>query len=176
MYLDKNEELEVRRIIQEKTGHLYNLEATPAEATAYRFAKLDKKEFPDILTAGKDEPYYTNSTQLPVGHTEDLFEALNLQDHLQTKYTGGTVFHAFLGEKIDDFNVTKSIIKNVFENYNLPYLSITPTFSICEDHGYLAGEQTSCPTCGNETEIWTRVVGFYRPVKNFNKGKQEEYK
>lgn len=160
----------------QKDGDLYNLEATPAEATAYRFAKLDKKEFPDILTAGKDEPYYTNSTQLPVGHTEDLFEALNLQDHLQTKYTGGTVFHAFLGEKIDDFNVTKSIIKNVFENYNLPYLSITPTFSICEDHGYLAGEQTSCPTCGNETEIWTRVVGFYRPVKNFNKGKQEEYK
>ncbi len=160
----------------QKEGDLYNLEATPAEGTAYRLAKLDKKAYPDIITAGKDEPYYTNSSQLPVGYTDDLFDALNLQDTFQKKYTGGTVFHAFLGEKIDDYNVTKNLIKNIFENYNLPYLSITPTFSICEEHGYLNGEQVSCPKCGNETEVWTRVVGFYRPTRSFNKGKQEEYK
>jgi len=160
----------------QKEGDLYNLEATPAEGTAYRLAKLDKKAYPDIITAGKDEPYYTNSSQLPVGYTDDLFDALNLQDTFQKKYTGGTVFHAFLGEKIDDYNVTKNLIKNIFENYNLPYLSITPTFSICEEHGYLNGEQASCPKCGNETEVWTRVVGFYRPTRSFNKGKQEEYK
>ena len=160
----------------QKDGDLYNLEATPAEGTAYRLAKLDKKMYPDIITAGKDEPYYTNSSQLPVGYTTDLFKALNLQDSFQTKYTGGTVFHAFLGEKIDDYNVTKNLIKNIFENYNLPYLSITPTFSICDDHGYLNGEQKTCPQCGSETEVWTRVVGFYRPTRSFNKGKQEEYK
>ncbi len=162
-------------VVFQKDGDLYNLEATPAEGTAYRLAKLDKKRYPNILTAGKDEPYYTNSTQLPVGYTNDLFDALNLQDSFQTKYTGGTVFHAFLGEKIDDYNVTKNLIKNVFENYNLPYLSITPTFSICEEHGYLNGEQVNCPNCGADTEVWTRVVGFYRPTRSFNKGKQEEY-
>lgn len=160
----------------QEDGSLYNLEATPAEGTAYRLARLDRKLYPDILTAGKDEPYYTNSTQLPVGLTDDLFEALNLQDELQTKYTGGTVFHAFLGEKIEDYNVTKKLIKTIFTKYSLPYFSITPTFSICEEHGYLDGEQFTCPDCGKDTEVWTRVVGFYRPVKNFNKGKDEEYK
>lgn len=160
----------------QKEGNLYNLEATPAEGTAYRLAKCDRKLYPDIITAGNDEVYYTNSTQLPVGHTSDLFEALNLQDDLQTKYTGGTVFHAFLGEKIDNFEVTKKLIKNTFENYSLPYFSITPTFSVCEEHGYLSGEVEKCPKCGRETEIWTRVVGFYRPVKSFNPGKKEEYK
>lgn len=160
----------------QKDGDLYNLEATPAEGTAYRLARADKKRYPDILTAGKDEPYYTNSSQLPVGHTTDLFDALNLQDSLQTKYTGGTVFHAFLGENIEDFEVTKKLIRNTFENYSLPYLSITPTFSICEEHGYISGEHFKCPKCGNDAEVWTRVVGFYRPVQNFNQGKQEEYK
>jgi ribonucleoside-triphosphate reductase len=157
-------------------GDLYNLEATPAEGTAYRLARLDKKEFPDIITAGDKEPYYTNSSQLPVGYTDDLFEALRLQDSLQSKYTGGTVLHAFLGEKISDVNTTKNLIKNVFENYQLPYLSITPTYSICNEHGYLDGEQFKCPICGADTEVWTRVVGYYRPVQNFNRGKKEEYK
>ncbi|HHX93559.1 MAG TPA: ribonucleoside triphosphate reductase, partial [Tenericutes bacterium] len=168
----------MRKVITEyqKDGDLYNLEATPAESTAYRLAKKDKEKYPDIITAGDKEPYYTNSSQLPVGYTDDLFEALNLQDSLQAKYTGGTVFHAYLGEKIDDYLVTKNIIKNIFRNYTLPYFSITPTFSICKDHGYLNGEQFKCPECGSETEVWTRVVGFYRPVQNFNKGKQEEYK
>lgn len=168
----------MRKVITEyqKDGDLYNLEATPAESTAYRLAKKDIEKYPDIITAGDKEPYYTNSSQLPVGYTDDLFEALNLQDSLQAKYTGGTVFHAYLGEKIDDYLVTKNIIKNIFRNYTLPYFSITPTFSICKDHGYLNGEQFKCPECGSETEVWTRVVGFYRPVQNFNKGKQEEYK
>lgn len=157
-------------------GDLYNLEATPAEGTAYRLARLDKKEFPDIITAGDKEPYYTNSSQLPVGYTDDLFEALRIQDSLQSKYTGGTVLHAFLGEKVSDVNTTKNLIKNVFENYQLPYLSITPTYSICNEHGYLDGEQFKCPICGADTEVWTRVVGYYRPVQNFNKGKKEEYK
>ena len=174
-----NEILEFMRdqmIDYQKNGDLYNLEATPAEGTAYRLARIDKKKYPDILTAGKDEPYYTNSTQLPVGYTTDLFLALNLQDSLQTKYTGGTVFHAFLGEKVDDYKAIKTLIKNTFENYSLPYFSITPTFSICDEHGYLNGEQFKCNICGADTEVWTRVVGFYRPIQNFNKGKMEEYK
>jgi ribonucleoside-triphosphate reductase len=157
-------------------GDLYNLEATPAEGTAYRLARIDKAQFPDIITAGDKEPYYTNSTQLPVGYTDDLFEALRLQDSLQTKYTGGTVLHAYLGERISDPNVTKNLIKNIFENYQLPYLSITPTFSICSEHGYIVGEHFKCPTCGDDAEVWTRVVGYYRPVQNFNKGKKEEFK
>ena len=157
-------------------GDLYNLEATPGEGTTYRLAKKDKSQFPDIITAGKEEPYYTNSTQLPVDYSTDLFEVLRLQDSLQTKYTGGTVLHGYLGEKIHDPEVTKNLIKTVFENYELPYFSVTPTFSTCDDHGYLDGEQFSCPICGKETEVWTRVVGFYRPVQAFNNGKFEEYK
>lgn len=159
----------------QKDGDLYNLEATPAEGTSYRLAKLDKEKYPNIITAGDNELYYTNSTQLPVGHTTDLFEVLKLQDSLQTKYTGGTVLHAYLGERIKDYTITKDLIKTIFENYELPYLSITPTFSTCEDHGYLEGEQYTCPICGKPTEVWTRVVGFYRPVQAFNKGKVEEY-
>lgn len=159
----------------QENGDLYNLEATPAEGTAPRLARIDKKMYPDIITSGDKEPCYTNSTQIPVGATDDLFEALTLQDELQTKYTGGTVLHAFLGERIHDPEVTKNLIKNVFTNYSLPYLSITPTFSICPDHGYIEGEQFTCPTCGSDCEVWTRVVGFYRPVQNFNKSKREEY-
>jgi ribonucleoside-triphosphate reductase len=168
----------MRDVITEyqQDGDLYNLEATPAEGTAYRVARIDKKLYPDIITAGTDEPYYTNSTQLPVNHTTDLFEVLKLQDSLQTKYTGGTVLHAYLGEKINDPQVTKKLIKTVFEKYELPYLSITPTFSICEEHGYIPGEQFKCPKCNKDTEVWTRVVGYYRPVQAFNKGKFEEYK
>jgi ribonucleoside-triphosphate reductase len=159
----------------QKDGDLYNLEATPAEATSYRLAKIDKAAFPDIITAGDKEPYYTNSTQLPVNYTTDLFKALELQDSLQSKYTGGTVLHAYLGERIHDPEVTKNLIKTVFDNYNLPYLSITPTFSTCDEHGYIEGEEFKCPTCGKDTEIWTRVVGFYRPIQAFNPGKFEEY-
>jgi ribonucleoside-triphosphate reductase len=159
----------------QKDGDLYNLEATPAEATSYRLAKIDKATFPDIITAGDKEPYYTNSTQLPVNFTTDLFKALELQDSLQSKYTGGTVLHAYLGERIHDPEVTKNLIKTVFDNYNLPYLSITPTFSTCDEHGYIEGEEFKCPTCGKDTEVWTRVVGFYRPIQAFNPGKFEEY-
>jgi anaerobic ribonucleoside-triphosphate reductase len=161
---------------QEETGQLFNLEATPAEGTAYRLAKLDKKAYPLIITAGEaKEPYYTNSTQLPVGYTDDLFEALDIQEELQTLYTGGTVFHGFVGEEIDDLEALKALLKTIFSRYRIPYLTITPTFSICPVHGYLRGEQESCPTCGEATEIWSRVVGFYRPVKNWNLGKQTEF-
>jgi len=161
---------------EEDEGILYNLEATPAEGTAYRLARLDKKQFPDIITAGKDEPYYTNSTALPVGFTDDIFQALDLQEELQTKYTGGTVFHAFLGERIANVETAKALVKKILTNYRIPYLTLSPTFSICDNHGYLKGEQHVCPECGKETEIWTRVVGFHRPVQNWNKGKQEEFK
>ncbi len=160
----------------QKDGDLYNLEATPGEGTSYRLATIDKKLFPDIITAGNETSYYTNSTQLPVDYTTDLFEVLRLQDDLQSKYTGGTVLHSYLGQRIHDIEVTKDIIKKVFTNYNLPYLSITPTFSTCNEHGYLDGEQYKCPVCGKDTEIWTRVVGFYRPIQAFNIGKLEEYK
>jgi len=156
-------------------GNLYNLEATPAEGVSYRLAKTDKELYPDIITAGVDDVYYTNSSQLPVGYTEDIFEVLRLQDSLQTKYTGGTVLHAYLGEQVEDYQVVKKLIKKIFENYELPYFSLTPTFSICDDHGYITGEEFNCPTCNKETEVWTRVVGFYRPVQNFNKGKRSEY-
>jgi ribonucleoside-triphosphate reductase len=161
---------------EEDEGILYNLEATPAEGTAYRLARLDKKQFPDIIAAGKDEPYYTNSTALPVGFTDDIFQALDLQEELQTKYTGGTVFHAFLGERIANVETAKALVKKILTNYRIPYLTLSPTFSICDNHGYLKGEQHVCPECGKETEIWTRVVGFHRPVQNWNKGKQEEFK
>ena len=161
---------------QVESDMLYNLEATPAEGTAYRLAKLDVERYPDIITAGDDEPYYTNSTQLPVGFTEDLFEAIELQNNLQTKYTGGTVLHGFLGERLLDRATCKMIVKTVFENFEIPYFTLSPTFSVCPDHGYLDGEQFVCPTCGKDCEVWTRVVGFHRPVQNWNVGKREEYK
>ncbi len=161
---------------QEESGDLFNLEATPGESTTYRLARLDKASCPGIIQAGTDEePYYTNSTQLPVGYTEDVFQALDMQEDLQIKYTGGTVFHGFLGERIEDLEVCKDLIKKVMRNYEIPYFTVTPTFSICYSHGYIIGEEPICPTCGRETEIWSRVVGFYRPVKNWNKGKQSEF-
>ncbi len=162
---------------QEETGNLYNLEATPAEGTSYRLALKDKQDFPDIITAGEKEPYYTNSTQLPVNYTDDLFEALKLQDELQTKYSGGTVFHAFLGEAISDPEAVKSLIKLVFEKFRLPYFTLTPTFSICPTHGYIAGEHFICPKCTIEQpcEVYSRVVGYLRPVQQWHKGKQEEF-
>jgi len=161
---------------QNGSGNLYNLEATPAEGTSYRLAQRDKEQFPDIITAGGDIPYYTNSSQLPVGYTDDLFETLDLQDELQCQYTGGTVLHLYLGERIESIEVAKKLLKTVFANYKLPYVSLTPTFSTCEDHGYLVGEQAVCPVCGKETEVWTRVVGYLRPVRDFHKGKKEEYR
>lgn len=163
---------------QEETGNLYNLEATPAEGTSYRLALKDKKKYPDIITAGEKEPYYTNSTQLPVDYTDDLFEALKLQDPLQTRYTGGTVFHAFLGESVSDTNTVKSFIKTVFENFKLPYFTLTPTFSICPVHGYIAGEHFTCPKCTVEQrcEVYSRVVGYLRPVQQWHHGKQEEFR
>ena len=162
---------------QAETGNMYNLEATPAEGTTYRFAKEDKKRFPDIIQAGtKDAPYYTNSSQLPVGYTDDPFLALEKQDPLQTKYTGGTVLHLYMNERISSAKACKKLIKQAFTNFRLPYVSVTPTFSICPDHGYLNGEQETCPKCGKNCEIWTRVMGYYRPVSEFNIGKKSEHK
>ena len=161
---------------QKETGNIYNLEATPAEGTSYRLAKQDKDLYPKIITAGKDTPYYTNSTQLPVDYTEDMFEALEKQDELQIRYTGGTVFHSFLGEKIYDTEVVKNLIKKIFTKFKLPYFTLTPTFSICPNHGYLSGEHFKCPECGEDAEVYSRVVGYLRPIKQWNKGKQEEYK
>lgn len=161
---------------QEETGNIYNLEATPAEGTAYRLARIDKQKFPDIITQGKEAPYYTNSTMLPVGYTDDIFEAFILQENLQSKYTGGTVIHAYLGEEIDDEDACATFVKRLAENFKVPYFSMTPTFSICEEHGYIRGEYNTCPLCGKETEIYSRVVGYYRPVQNWNKGKKEEFK
>lgn len=160
---------------QEETGNLYNLEATPAEGASYRLAAKDKKIFKDIITSGEEEPYYTNSTFLPVGHTEDPFEVLEHQSPLQTLYTSGTVVHIFLQEK-PQVNTTKTFIKKAFSDYPIPYMTITPTFSICKTHGYIPGEHFQCPICKQETEVYSRVVGYYRPVKNWNKGKQEEFK
>jgi len=160
---------------QEETDQLFNLEATPAEGTAYRLAKIDKELYPSIIAAGQESPYYTNSTQLPVSFTEDVFTALELQEDLQTRYTGGTVFHIYLGERIEDIEACKKLLQRIMGGYRVPYVTITPTFSICLDHGYLAGEQYQCPHCGKETEVWSRVVGFYRPVQNWNKGKQSEF-
>lgn len=163
---------------QEQTGNLYNLEATPGEGTSYRQARTDKEKFPDIITAGtKEVPYYTNSSQLPVGFTDDVFEALKLQNDLQTKYTGGTVLHIFLGEKISDPNQAKNLVKKIFENYSLPYITLTPTFSICPTHGYIAGEHFECPQCTikQPCEVYSRVVGYIRPVQQWHKGKQQEY-
>ncbi len=163
---------------QEETGNLYNLEATPGEGTSYRQAKTDREKYPDIITAGtKEVPYYTNSSQLPVGFTDDVFEALKLQNDLQAKYTGGTVLHIFLGEKISDPNMAKNLVKKVFENYSLPYITLTPTFSICPTHGYIAGEHFECPQCTikQPCEVYSRVVGYIRPVQQWHKGKREEY-
>ena len=161
--------------IQDETGHVYNLEATPAEGTSHRLAQLDKARYPDIITAGGDTPYYTNSTQVPVGLTDDIFEVLDLQDDLQSLYTGGTVLHLYLGEAIEDPNQCKTLVQKIFANYQLPYVSITPTFSICTNHGYLPGEQWECPDCHATTEVWSRVTGYLRPVENYNQGKRREY-
>ena len=162
---------------QEQYGDLYNLEATPAESTTYRFAKHDKQEFPDIITANENgTPYYTNSSHLPVGYTEDIFSALDIQDELQTLYTSGTVFHAFLGEKLPDWKAAANLVRKIAENYKLPYYTMSPTYSVCADHGYLTGEQHVCPICGKEAEVYSRITGYYRPVKNWNDGKTQEFK
>jgi len=160
---------------QETTGELFNLEATPAESTSYRLAKHDRERFADIISAGEEHPYYTNSTQLPVGYTDDIFDALDLQDELQTKYTGGTVFHAFLGEAIHDPAACAELVRVIAQNYRLPYFTISPTFSICPEHAYIAGEHHSCPHCGKETEVYSRIVGYYRSLKNWNNGKRNEF-
>ena len=162
---------------QEQYGDLYNLEATPAESTAYRLAKHDKKRWPAIKTAGKpgDTPYYTNSSHLPVDYTTDIFDALDIQDELQTLYTSGTVFHAFLGEKLPDWKAAANLVKTIAENYKLPYYTLSPTYSICKEHGYLAGEVAVCPHCGQPTEVYSRITGYYRPVQNWNDGKLQEY-
>lgn len=167
--------------VQEETGDIFNLEATPAEGTSYRLAMLDKKQYPGMQCANESDaqkgaaPYYTNSTQLPVNYTDDIFETLMLQDTLQAKYTGGTVLHIFLGENVSDTRAIKSLIRKISANYRLPYFTLTPTFSICPSHGYLTGEQEACPKCRHETEIYSRVVGYLRPVKQWNQGKQAEY-
>ncbi len=162
---------------QEQYGDLYNLEATPAESTTYRFAKHDKEQFPDIITANENgTPYYTNSSHLPVGYTEDIFSALEVQDDLQTRYTSGTVFHAFLGEKLPDWQSAASLVRKIAENFKLPYYTMSPTYSVCAEHGYLVGEQYTCPHCGKKTEVYSRITGYYRPVQNWNDGKSQEYK
>jgi len=161
---------------QEQTGHLYNLEATPAEGTTYRFAKEDRKRHPGILQAGTAElPYYTNSSQLPVGFTDDPFEALERQEELQAKYTGGTVLHLYMSERLSSAEACKRLVRRALERFRLPYLTVTPTFSVCPSHGYLSGEHESCPQCAAACEIWTRVMGYHRPVSSFNKGKQGEF-
>ncbi len=159
-------------------GTLFNLEATPAESTAYRLAKHDKEQYPDIITAGKsgETPYYTNSSHLPVGYTSDIFEALDIEDKFQTLYTSGTVFHAFLGQRLPDYQSCMKLVRKIAENYKLPYYTISPTYSVCADHGYLTGEQWKCPHCGKETEVYSRITGYYRPVKNWNEGKSQEFK
>jgi len=166
---------------QEETGEIFNLEATPAEGTSYRLAMLDKRKYPDINCANEAEfnngasPYYTNSSQLPVNYTDDIFETLRLQDELQAKYTGGTVLHIFLGEQVSDQKAIKSMVRKIAANYKLPYFTLTPTFSICPSHGYLDGEQRHCSICNQETEVYSRVVGYLRPVKQWNSGKLAEY-
>ena len=163
---------------QEMYGDLYNLEATPAESTSYRLAKHDRKRWPDIITASTDDnnPYYTNSSHLPVGYTEDIFKALDVQDELQTLYTSGTVFHAFLGQKLENWQVTMNLVRKIAQNYRLPYYTISPTYSICTTHGYISGEHHTCPECGKTTEVYSRITGYYRPVANWNDGKAQEYK
>ena len=161
---------------QEQYGDLYNLEATPAESTTYRLAKKDKELYPDIITASNDEtPYYTNSSHLPVGYTDDVFSALDIQDELQTLYTSGTVFHTFLGERMPDWKTCASLVRKIAENYKLPYYTISPTYSVCKNHGYITGEVYKCPICGEDTEVYSRITGYYRPVKNWNDGKSKEF-
>lgn len=162
---------------QEEYGDLYNLEATPAESTSYRLAKHDKKKFPDIITASKNDnvPYYTNSSHLPVSFTEDIFKALDIQDELQTLYTSGTVFHAFLGQKLPDWKSAANLVKKIAENYRLPYFTMSPTYSICSEHGYIDGEIYKCPVCNRTTEVYSRITGYYRPIQNWNDGKTEEF-
>ena len=167
--------------IQEGTDEMFNLEATPAEGTSYRLAMIDKEKFPEIICANEDEyrkgaaPFYTNSTQLPVNSTDDILEVLDLQDDLQTRYTGGTVLHIYLGERVDDIEAIKGLIRKVATNFRLPYFTLTPTFSVCPSHGYLNGEQTQCPVCKRDTEVYSRVVGYLRPVNQWNSGKQAEF-
>jgi ribonucleoside-triphosphate reductase len=161
---------------QEMYGDLYNLEATPAESTTYRFAKHDKEQFPEIITANENgTPYYTNSSHLPVGYTEDIFSALDVQDNLQTLYTSGTVFHSFLGEKLPDWKAAASLVRKIAENYRLPYYTMSPTYSVCKNHGYITGEVYVCPDCGEKTEVYSRITGYYRPIQNWNDGKTQEY-
>jgi ribonucleoside-triphosphate reductase len=180
----ENHELAVRmmhfmrdtlKVFQEETGHVYNLEATPAEGASHRLARLDRQQFKDIYISGKEVPYYTNSTQLPVDYTDDLFELLDHQEVLQSLYTGGTVQHLYLGEAVEDVESLKVLLKNLFHQYKMPYISFTPTFSVCPDHGNLRGNQPECPHCSNVTEVWSRVTGYLRPVSNFNAGKKEEF-
>jgi len=165
---------------QEKYGDLYNLEATPAESTSFRLAKHDVKRYPEIVTATDktqgDTPYYTNSSHLPVGYTDDIFAALDIQDELQTLYTSGTVFHAFLGEKLPDWKAAANLIRTIAHNYKLPYYTLSPTYSVCKNHGYIAGEVHECPECGEVCEVYSRITGYYRPVKNWNDGKSQEYR
>ncbi len=164
---------------QEMYGDLYNLEATPAESTAFRLAKHDVSRYPEIVTAAKSEddtPYYTNSSHLPVGYTEDVFSALDIQDKLQTLYTSGTVFHAFLGEKLPDWKAAATLVRKIAENYSLPYYTLSPTYSVCKNHGYISGEHYECPECGAHTEVYSRITGYYRPVQNWNDGKSQEFK
>ncbi|EFK08167.1 conserved domain protein [delta proteobacterium NaphS2] len=175
----------LRRIIsdiQEETGEIFNLEATPGEGTSYRLAMLDKKRFPDVICPNEtayrkgEAPFYTNSTQLPANYTDDIFEALTLQDDLQTKYTGGTVFHVYLGERINDTNALKTLLQKIVTRFRLSYFTITPTFSVCPSHGYLNGEKPRCPVCNSQTEIYSRVVGYMRPIDQWNQGKRAEFK
>jgi ribonucleoside-triphosphate reductase len=161
---------------QEDTGNLYNLEATPAEGTSYRLAKLDREMYPQIITAGEKTPYYTNSTHLPVNYTDDIFEALKHQEDLQLLYNGGTIFHGFLGERVSDPTTCMKLVKTIAEAFPIPYFTITPTFSICSNHGYVAGEHFTCPTCNENAEVYSRVVGYLRPVRNWNAGKKEEFR
>ena len=167
---------------QEETGNNYNLEATPAESVSYRFASLDKKMHPKGVCANEKEfqdgaePFYTNSTQLPVMYSDDVFEILDLQDEIQTKYTGGTVLHIFVGEKIESIEIVKNLVRKICNSYHLPYFTITPTFSICPSHGYIAGEHFNCPDCSSACEVYSRVVGYLRPINQWNKSKQEEFK
>ena len=165
-------------IYQEKYGDLYNLEATPAESTSFRLAKHDRAKYPDIICAGKEgeTPYYTNSSHLPVGYTEDIFSALDIEDRLQTLYTSGTVFHAFLGEKLPTWKAAAELVRKIAENYKLPYYTLSPTYSVCPEHGYIAGEHFTCPHCGKKAEVYSRITGYYRPVQNWNDGKAQEYK